>query len=254
MRAASALVSAILGLIAASPAAAQYIAIPPTVTARWVTNAPSGGGTTVSLAKGQSVNFSALVPEQDLVSAEPFLDAGGKLLIPGGTRFVGADIVWGKNIGLPTACAIERQKGNESHLCLVDRDRDGRFESWMKLYSVSDYFFMSIARPSPKPGKTGIALIRNGSDSSITADVKLFFESRADLAKVNVFHFCVFSLNQSVLGIKRAEPRCSPMKVEVRDDQYPKTFQYLGGSVEFLAGAGANASVRMIPPPAGVPL
>lgn len=254
MRGTSALASALLGLVATSPAAAQYIPIPPTVTARWITIAPSGGDTTFSLAKGQSINFSALVPEQGLVSEEPFLDAGGKLLIPGGTRFVGADIVWGKNIGLPTACAIERQRGNESHLCLVDRDRDGRFESWMKLYSVSDYFFMSIARPSPKPGKTGIALVQDVSGSAITADVKLFFESRADLAKVNVFHFCVFSFNQSVLGIKRAEPRCSPMKVEIKDDKYPKVFQYLGGSVEFLTGAGANVSVRMTSPPAGVHL
>ncbi|MFM5893626.1 MAG: hypothetical protein ACKOQM_04240 [Novosphingobium sp.] len=240
-----------LALFGAAPISAQYIAIPPTVVARWVTPSPAQAEQRVTLKAGQSAAFSALVPKRNLVSAEPFLDSQGKVLIPQGTHFIDADIVWGKNIGLPVACSIERQKGNESHLCLVDTDRDGRFESYMKLYANSDYFFMAIARPSPKSGKSGIALSVEESSPPIIADVKLYFENRADWVKVNVFHFCVFSFNQSVLGMKHAEPRCSPMKVEVKDGQYPKVFSYLGGSVEFLSGSGDTVTVRISPPGPG---
>ena len=251
MRSAIAFLSLPLALFGAVPISAQFIGIPPTVVARWVTPSPAPAEQQVTLKEGQSVAFSALVPKRNLVSAEPFLDSQGKMLIPQGTHFIDADIVWGKNVGLPAACSIERQKGNESHLCLVDTDRDGRFESYMKLYANSDYFFMSIARPSPKPGKAAIALNLDSANSPMVADVKLYFENRAEWVKVNVFHFCVFSFNQSVLGMKHAEPRCSSMKVEVKDGQYTRGFNYLGGSVEFLSGSGDTVTVRINPPRPG---
>lgn len=251
MRGAIALLSLTLALVGAVPASAQFIGIPPTVVARWVTPASASHGRQEMIKEGQSVMFSSLLSKRNLVSAQAFHDSQGKVLIPQGTHFVDADIVWGKNSGLPVACSIERQKGNESHLCQVDKDRDGLFESYMKLYGNSDYFFMSIARPSPKQGKTAIALRLDESNSPISADVKLYFENRAELAKVNVFHFCVFSFNQSVLGMRQAEPRCSPMKVEIKDGQYPMTFQYLGRSVEFLSGAGDTVAIRITSPSPG---
>jgi hypothetical protein len=251
VRSAIALLSLSLAMFGAAPISAQFIAIPPTVVARWVTLSPAQAEHQVTLKEGQSAAFSALVPKRNLVSAESFLDSQGKVLIPQGTHFIDADIVWGKNIGLPVACSIERQKGNESHLCLVDTDRDGRFESYMKLYANSDYFFMAIARPSPKPGKAAIALKPDSANPPIVVDVKIYFENRAELVKVNVFHFCVFSFNQSILGMKHAQPRCSSMKVEVKDGQYPKGFNYLGGSVDFLSGSGDTVTVRINPPGPG---
>lgn len=248
MRSAIALLSLSLALFGATPVSAQFIGIPPAVVARWVTRSPAPADQQVALKEGESVTFSTLVPKRNLVSAEPFLDAQGKVLIPQGTHFIDADIVSGKNTGLPMVCSIERQKGNESHFCLIDTDRDGRFESFTKLYANSDYFFMSIARPSPKLGKAAIALNLDSESPPIIADVKLYFENRAEWVKLNVFHFCVFSFHQSILGMKHAEPRCSSLKVEVKDGQYPKGFNYLGGSVEFLSGSGDTVTVRISPP------
>ena len=104
----------------------------------WIALAPETAEETLTLANKSYATLFRLRPEEAFVTLDPVLTGKGKQLLPAGVTMMRAP---GPQF---VVCEAIRQKGNERHTCLIDRDTDGDFDGFARNYAGNDYFITPV--------------------------------------------------------------------------------------------------------------
>lgn len=104
----------------------------------WIASPVETPAETITLANKSYVTLFRLRPQEAFVTLDPVMSPKGKQFLPADATMMRAP---GPQF---VACEAIRQKGNERHTCLIDRDTDGVFDGFARNYAGSDYFIAPV--------------------------------------------------------------------------------------------------------------
>jgi len=216
---------------------------PPARPAPWIAVGEASPPRQERLTQNGGIKLARIFPKSLIVSESEVLFPNGRVLTPSRTLFIQTDDP--NNI----YCELKK-RASIGVACLIDADRDGKFESYFITWPGTDYYFYSITSKEKIGSLSSQVPYHVVQPKAEVTDVNLwlYMPHRGVLGKKNTLDICYLRDDpvprRGLFGKIPPTKFCRMYPLKVSDDPDNPTDIY-GRQVSLVANADGSSDVRI---------